>query len=205
MNLEGSQDGDKWGCPCWQALSGSGGLVHHPQQCTLRDLRMGKPGHWLSMLAKVYIKEMIFSEPWVLDLPIHRKVLNSLRYPVFFNSSFDVPTTFKNPYISWLLPYLFRAVPQSDLRGCLLGLKSSENCWIKENSQLSGCAFFVFFSFQSAQCIYFRSTFFNTLLNLKPVFQNGQLLHIYPFHNYFLDVSDNSSNIWYLFLNKNYN
>ena len=149
LNLEGSQDGDKWGCPCWQALSG----CNHPQQCTLRELRMGKPGHWLSMIAKVNIKEMIFSEPWVLDLPIDWKVLNSLRYPVFFNSSFDVPTTFKNPYISWLLPYLFRAVPQSDLRGCLLGLKSSENCWIKQNSQLSGCAFFVFFFFFSVSTV----------------------------------------------------
>ena len=25
----------------------------------------------------------------------------------------------KTSYISWLLPYLFRAVPQSSLRGCL--------------------------------------------------------------------------------------
>ena len=34
--------------------------------------------------------------------------------------------------------------------------------------------------FQSTQSIYFRSTLFNTFLSLKSVFQNGQVLHIYP-------------------------
>ena len=33
----------------------------------------------------------------------------------------------KNPYIAWPPPSLFRAVPQSDLRCCLLGLESWES------------------------------------------------------------------------------
>ena len=33
----------------------------------------------------------------------------------------------KSPYLSWLLPHLFGAVPPSDLRVCLQGLKFSEN------------------------------------------------------------------------------
>ena len=86
---------------------------------------MGNQGHWL-LIAKVHIKEMIFNEPLFLHLPIYRKVLNSLRYPVFFNSSFDVPTTFvvRTPiYPGSSLTFS----GQSDLRGYLLGLKSLEN------------------------------------------------------------------------------
>ena len=40
------------------------------------------------------------------------------------------------------LPYLFREIPQSYLRGCLLGLSLQKFHWIKHNSQLLGCAFF---------------------------------------------------------------
>ena len=40
----------------------------------------------------------------------------------------------KNSYVSWLLPYLFRAVPLSDLRGCPLGLRPQKVRPIKHNS-----------------------------------------------------------------------
>ena len=119
VNPEGTQDGDKWGCPCWQALSG----CNHLQWCTLRELRMGKPGHWLS-IAKEDIKEMIFNEPWLSHLPIHRKVLNSLRYPVLIHLLM-FPLPLRTPiYPGSSLTFS----GQSDLRGYLLGLKSLENC-----------------------------------------------------------------------------
>ena len=41
----------------------------------------------------------------------------------------------RNSYISWLLPYLFRAVPQSHLRGCVPDLSPQQVCQIKSNSQ----------------------------------------------------------------------
>ena len=70
-----------------------------------------------------------FSQPWFLHLPIHRKALNSLTWDVWFSLvysnllMFRPPGLFcKNFYISWLLPYLFRTVPKSYLRVCILGL-----------------------------------------------------------------------------------
>ena len=58
--------------------------------------------------------------------------------PVFF--------FFKKSCIPWLLPSLFREVPQSYLRGCFPGLPPQQVYQIKQNSQLLGCAFFFFFS-----------------------------------------------------------
>ena len=48
----------------------------------------------------------------------------------------------KNSHIAWLLPYLFRMVPQRCLKGWLLGLSPQFVHWIKHNSQLLGCAIF---------------------------------------------------------------
>ena len=52
----------------------------------------------------------------------------------------------QNSYTSWLLPhsapFLFRAVPQSYLRDCLLDLNLQHVCRIKHNYQLLGCEFF---------------------------------------------------------------
>ena len=36
----------------------------------------------------------------------------------------------KSPYISQLLPYLFTADSQSDLRGCVPSLSPQKFCWI---------------------------------------------------------------------------
>ena len=47
----------------------------------------------------------------------------------------------KIPYIFWLLPYPFKAVPQSYLRDCLLCLIPQKVCQIK-HSQLLGCTVF---------------------------------------------------------------
>ena len=47
-----------------------------------------------------------------------------------------------NSYISWLLLYLFRSVPQSSLRICLLGLSPQYVCQVKHNSQPLGCTLF---------------------------------------------------------------
>ena len=92
-----------------------------------------------------------FSEPRLLHLPIHRKALDSLTWDVWFsliNSNllmFQLPGFFfcKNSFVSWLLPYLFRAVHLSDLRGCLLGLSPQKVSQIKHNSQILGSLFFL--------------------------------------------------------------
>lgn len=57
--------------------------------------------------------------------------------PVLFSFFFC-----KNSHISWLLPCLFRVVPQSDLRGYCLGLTLQHVFRIKHNPQLLGYAFF---------------------------------------------------------------
>ena len=51
----------------------------------------------------------------------------------------------KNSYLPWLLAYLFGAVPQSYLRGCIPAYILSFVHQIKHNSQLFSCALFFFF------------------------------------------------------------
>ena len=69
-----------------------------------------------------------FSEFGCLNLPKHRKVLNSLTWNVWFSSihsnllMFWLYLVFAYSYISWILTWLFRAVPYSYQRGCILGL-----------------------------------------------------------------------------------
>ena len=63
-----------------------------------------------------------FSEPRLLCLPIHRKVLNFIKWDVWFSLIYHYLSVFlttssllQNPYIPWLLPYLkavWEAVPQ---------------------------------------------------------------------------------------------
>ena len=79
----------------------------------------------------------------------HRKALSSLIADVWFSLSnsnllmFQLPGfCCKSCYMYCFLTYLFGAVPQSYLRGCLLGLRLQKFHWIKHNSQLLGCAFF---------------------------------------------------------------
>ena len=86
------------------------------------------------------------------SLLLHRKVLNSLTWDVWFSLRVisDVLTTCiffffcKNSSMSWLIPYLFGAVPGSDLRGYFPGLSPQKICQIEHNSQLldSVCVFF---------------------------------------------------------------
>ena len=85
------------------------------------------------------------------SLLLHRKVLNSLTWDVWFSLRVisDVLTTCifffcKNSSMSWLIPYLFGAVPGSDLRGYFPGLRPQKICQIEHNSQLldSVCVFF---------------------------------------------------------------
>ena len=65
----------------------------------------------------------------VLDIVNSGKTLNLLTLDVCFSlinsnlTMFQLHEFFcKNSYISWFLPYLFRTVPRSYLRGCILGL-----------------------------------------------------------------------------------
>ena len=72
--------------------------------------------------------------------------INKIKCLVFFNGNllmfWLLGFCYKNPYPSWLLPYVFGALPQSDLRGHLTGLSPQKICQIKHNSQCLGGAFF---------------------------------------------------------------
>ena len=91
-----------------------------------------------------------FSEPRLLYLPIHRKVLNSLTWDIWFSlihrKTFDVETTcplLRKFYITWLFPcYLLRVFSRGYLRCCLPELRLKNFHWINYNSQLVVCGYF---------------------------------------------------------------
>ena len=99
-----------------------------PRWCTPRTLRMGKhrtlaPESWGAD------QRNDSSEPRLLHLPIHRKVLNSLTWDFWFSLINSNLLMFWPPGLccktsctSWLLCYFLGAAPQSCLRGCVLGL-----------------------------------------------------------------------------------
>lgn len=91
----------------------------HPRQGTPRDSGWGGTGCWPRELGAQQRND--FSEPRLLHLSRH-EVLNSLTWDnlvvFYYQSSFDVPTT----CMSWSLPDLFGAVPQTSLRCYVLDL-----------------------------------------------------------------------------------
>ena len=115
---EGTQDGDKQAAH-HQAIS----HCSCPKQCTLRGFRMAK-NRILALDSYSVYQRNDFNELRLLHLPILRKELNSLTSDVWFSLInnhlllFQLPGfCCKNSSISWLLPYLLGAVPQSYLRG----------------------------------------------------------------------------------------
>ena len=72
--------------------------------------------------------------------------INKIKCLVFFNGNllmfWLLGFYYKTPYPSWLLPYVFGALPQSDLRGCLRGWSPQKIHQIKHNSHCLGGAFF---------------------------------------------------------------
>ena len=106
-------------------------------------------GYW-PQTAKVHIKRMISMNPESCIFPNIEKPLNSLTRDIWFSEinsgnilMFQLPgLCYKHPHISWLLPYLFGALPQGYLRGCLPALSPQKVCQIKHNSKLLGSAFF---------------------------------------------------------------
>lgn len=98
-----------------------------PQRCTQRRLRMKKQRP-LALDSWGTYQRSDFSEFRCLNLPIHRKVLNCLTWNVWFSLihsnllMFWFYLVFAYSYISWILTWLFRAVPYSYQRGCILGL-----------------------------------------------------------------------------------
>ena len=110
------------------AISVNKGSSHQPRgaDCTgahWREFRMEK-NRILALDVSGAHQRNNFNKPRLLHLPIHWKVLNSLTWDVWFSlissnwcsdylGCFYVLFCFcKNSYISWLLPYLFRTVPQ---------------------------------------------------------------------------------------------
>ena len=112
-------------------------------RCPSRGLRVLAPD------SRGAYQRNVFSEPRLLHLAIQRKALNSLTWDVWFSLINSNPLMswlpgflLQNSYVLWLLPSLFRTIPQSYLRGCILGLILSFVCQVKHNSHLWGCAFF---------------------------------------------------------------
>lgn len=102
----------------------------HPKDAILRTLRTEKHRMLPSDSSSSY-EGNDFNEPRLLYLPIHRKAPNSSAWHVWFLISsnflvfdFWLLFLFKNSYISWLLHYLLRKVPQSYLRGCIPSWRS---------------------------------------------------------------------------------
>ena len=99
----------------------------------------------LTFVVKVHIKEEISMRP---ESGIHRKVLNTLTWDVWFllikskHLMFWLLVFCLKTHISWLIPYLYGAIPQSYKKGCLPSLHPQKFCHIKHNSQLLICAFF---------------------------------------------------------------
>ena len=98
------------------------GHCGHPQQYTLRGLRLGK-NRILAVDSRGAYQRNDSNEPGLLPLPINKKVLNSLTWDNWFSFingnllMFQWPgLCYKNSYKSWFLPYLFGVVPQSYLR-----------------------------------------------------------------------------------------
>ena len=113
-------DGDKQ-ASCHQAVS----LCSYAQRHTLRGLRTEK-SRTLARVSLGPLQMNDFNEPNIF----HKTVLNSLTWATWFsftNSHLLMlrPTELycRNSYSSWLLPDIFRAVPQSDLPGCFPGLR----------------------------------------------------------------------------------
>ena len=122
VSPEGTQDGNM------MPTIKSSDTAATPQRSTARKLKVRKhrilaPESWGAY------RRNDFSEPRLLHLPIHRKALNSLTWDVWFslinsNLSNYLVLVAKNASISWLLPHLLGAVPQSHLRGWLPGLST---------------------------------------------------------------------------------
>ena len=121
VSPKGMQDGDKMDCPLPSPrqlqlpCKGEGTQDAKEKDAGPRQLR------WIS---KAWFQ-------WLLHITIHRRVLHSLTRDVWFSLINNNLLTFrqpslcgKNSYISWSLPYLFRAVTQSYLRICLPNIKS---------------------------------------------------------------------------------
>ena len=99
-----------------------------------------------------------FNESRLSHFPIHRKALNSLTWDAWFSFTHstvifwcsDAPGLLQKLLsILYILPYLFRALPESYLRGCLLGLSPQKIYSIKSNSTFR---LWFFFFFQLTPC-----------------------------------------------------
>ena len=102
-----------------------------PSRVHLRGLRIGK-NHIPGLDSRgAYLRDD-FTQPRLLHLPIGRKVLNSLTGSIWYyliNSNLLTAIfLLENSYISWFLPYLFRAIRQSYLRGCFPGFSPQKFC-----------------------------------------------------------------------------
>ena len=101
---------------------------------------------------QAYWSGLPFPSPGDLRRPGIKSTSPSLAGGFFTTGKPEVLTTwvfrvyffffFAKAWLSWLLTHLFRAVPQSYLRGCLLSVSPQKIHQIKHESQLFGFAFF---------------------------------------------------------------
>ena len=119
------------------------------QSCTLRRLKMRKHKILIPESWDAYQRND-FSKPRLWHLPMHRKVLNSLTWNVWFSLYFIIFWRSTTWHLSQNLLYNL-AFPltsseqfsQGNLRCYLPGLSPKTSHQIKHNSQLLGCEYFL--------------------------------------------------------------
>ena len=140
----GTQDGGTWSAHC-QALSHCS--TPSPNCICWGDSGWRKAGHW-PQIAEVSHQRNDFKEPRLLYPPIHRNVLNSVTGDIWFSLISSHLLMFhppglccKAPTYPGPLPGLLGAVRVIwDAGSWAWSLQNVH--WIKNNSQLLGCAFF---------------------------------------------------------------
>ena len=107
----------------YQSAAAAAPVLKHPRRLRMRKHKILAPESWGAD------QKNDISEPGLLHLPMHRKVLNSLTGDLWISLSDSNFLMFclsdlycKNFCVSWFPPCLFRAVSQSCLRCCVPGL-----------------------------------------------------------------------------------
>ena len=132
----------------YQSAAAAAPVLKHPRRLRMRKHKILAPESWDAD------QRNDISEPGLLHLPMHRKVLNSLTWDLWISLSDSNFLMFclsdlycKNFCISWFPPCLFRAVSQSCLRCCVPGL-SPQFCLLNR-TQFPTLRLCIFLSWQT--------------------------------------------------------
>ena len=143
--LQGTQEGEEDLCILAAIRSQcSHSLWWAPRNEDVKTHRRLAPDSWAAF------ERSDFSEPRFLHLPIHRKVLSSLTWDIWFSLIQKIllmlgllVLCFKLVYNQTPISTSLEQFSQGHLRCCLLGLSTINFCHIKHNFQLLGYVCFL--------------------------------------------------------------